>query len=143
MKIIQVLLIATLSASVFIGGCASNDSGRMGSQSNVSYGVIKSITVSNDNHSGFNAGTVIGGVVGAVAGNQVGGGNGNTLATVGGAVLGAAVGTTIDNKNAAQMYDIRIRMQNGSFVTITQKGSVADLRVGDHVRIENGLAYRA
>ncbi|MDE2090603.1 MAG: glycine zipper 2TM domain-containing protein, partial [Gammaproteobacteria bacterium] len=88
-------------------------------------------------------GTVIGGVVGAVAGNQIGSGNGNTLATVAGAVGGAAIGNSVENHNAAQMYTIQVRMDNGNYKTITQKGSVADLRVGDRVRIQNGYAYRS
>lgn len=91
----------------------------------------------------MNAGTVIGGVIGAVAGNQVGGGNGNTLATVAGAVGGAAIGTTVDNRNVAQLYSIQVRLDNGDFETVTQKGDVADLRVGDRVRIEDGQAHRA
>lgn len=37
-------------------------------------------------------GRVLGGVAGAAAGSQVGGGSGRTLATVGGAILGAAIG---------------------------------------------------
>jgi outer membrane lipoprotein SlyB len=143
MKTLRVLFIAALSASVFIGGCASNDSGRMASQSNVNYGVVKSISTTNDNRSGLNAGTVIGGVIGAVAGNQVGGGNGNTLATVAGAGVGAVIGTNVENNSGTQMYNIGVRMQDGSFVTVNQKGSVADLRVGDRVRIENGQATRA
>ncbi|HVA56235.1 MAG TPA: glycine zipper 2TM domain-containing protein [Gammaproteobacteria bacterium] len=99
--------------------------------------------MSNARSSGINAGTVIGGVVGAVAGSQVGSGRGNTLATVAGAVGGAVIGTSIENQNAAQMYNIQVRLDNGNYETITQKGSVADLRVGDRVRIQNGYAYRA
>ncbi len=131
-----------------MSGCASNGSGQMGSgqmgsQSYAVYGVVQSINMSNASSSGINAGAVIGGVVGAVAGNQVGGGRGNTLATVAGAVGGAAIGSTIESQNAAQMYNIQVRLDNGNYETITQKGSVADLRVGDRVRIENGQAYRA
>ncbi len=131
-----------------MSGCASNGSGQMGSgqmgsQSYAVYGVVQSINMSNASSSGINAGAVIGGVVGAVAGNQVCGGRGNTLATVAGAVGGAAIGSTIESQNAAQMYNIQVRLDNGNYETITQKGSVADLRVGDRVRIENGQAYRA
>lgn len=37
-------------------------------------------------------GRILGGVAGAAAGSQVGGGSGRTIATVGGAILGAAIG---------------------------------------------------
>ena len=148
MKTIHIVPIVALAAAALMSGCASNDSGQMGSgqmgsQSYAVYGVVQSINMSNASSSGINAGAVIGGVVGAVAGNQVGGGRGNTLATVAGAVGGAAIGSTIESQNAAQMYNIQVRLDNGNYETITQKGSVADLRVGDRVRIENGQAYRA
>jgi hypothetical protein len=32
-------------------------------------------------------------------------------------------------------------MQDGTFVTINQKGSVADLRVGQRVKVEDGQVY--
>lgn len=41
------------------------------------------------------AGTAIGAVAGGVLGNQVGGGKGKTLATVGGAVAGGVVGNQV------------------------------------------------
>jgi len=142
MKTIHMISIVAL-AVVLISGCASRGSRQMGSQSYATYGVVQSINMSNASGSIINAGTVIGGVVGAVAGNQVGSGRGNTLATVAGAVGGAAIGNSVENHNAAQMYNIQVRLDNGNYETITQKGSVADLRVGDRVRIQNGYAYRA
>lgn len=41
------------------------------------------------------AGTAVGAVAGGVLGNQVGGGKGKTLATVGGAVAGGVVGNQV------------------------------------------------
>lgn len=41
------------------------------------------------------AGTAIGAVAGGVVGNQIGGGKGKTLATVGGAVAGGVVGNQV------------------------------------------------
>lgn len=144
MKVIHIVPIVALAAAALLGGCATNGSGgMMGSRSSDLYGVVESINISSGSSSGMNAGTVIGGLVGAIAGNQVGGGNGKTLATVAGAVGGAVAGTAIENNSASQMYSIQIRLDNGNYETINQKGSVADLRVGDRVRIENGRAYRA
>jgi uncharacterized protein YcfJ len=45
------------------------------------------------------AGTAIGAVAGGVLGNQVGGGKGKTLATVGGAVAGGVVGNKVQKNH--------------------------------------------
>lgn len=52
------------------------------------------------------AGTVIGAVAGGLIGNQIGGGNGKTLATVGGAVAGGAIGHHVAKENS---HDRRYR----------------------------------
>ncbi len=44
--------------------------------------------------------SILGGIVGAAVGNQVGSGRGKDLATVAGGVLGASVGRDVQNKNA-------------------------------------------
>ncbi|MFI4967331.1 MAG: glycine zipper 2TM domain-containing protein [Gammaproteobacteria bacterium] len=133
MKTIPSLFIAILSMSLFFGGCASNSS-----QSSDQYGVVKSINPTTESSSGLNAGTIIGGVVGGLAGHQIGSGRGNTAATVAGAVGGAVIGTQVDKNSGSQMYKIGVRLQDGQFVTVNQKGSVADLRVGQRVKIEDG-----
>lgn len=114
-----------------VNACASH-----GTDQNSQYGVIKSINPTTESSSGVNVGTVIGGVLGGLAGHQIGSGRGNTAATVAGAVGGAVIGTDVDNHNKAQMYKIGVRLQNGEFVTVNQKASVADLRVGERVQIE-------
>lgn len=61
-------------------------------------------------------GTVAGGVLGGVLGNQVGNGNGKTLATVLGAAGGAYAGNTVEkNMKKVTVYDVRVRMDDGSF----------------------------
>jgi uncharacterized protein YcfJ len=46
-------------------------------------------------------GTVLGAIVGGVAGHQVGSGRGNDLATAAGAVAGGLIGNSIDRQNGA------------------------------------------
>ncbi len=105
------------------------------------YGVVDAIEMTNA-QPGIGAGTVIGGIVGGILGNQVGGGTGNTVATVAGVVGGAVAGNQIEKRtNQQAAYNVRIRMSNGSYQTITQD-SVGDLRVGDRVRLENGRIFR-
>lgn len=47
-------------------------------------------------------GTIIGGAAGGVIGNQIGKGNGKTVATAAGAVIGALAGNQIGNANSDQ-----------------------------------------
>ena len=54
------------------------------------------------------------------------------------------VGNTIEqNRNARgpDMLQIRVRLNNGDTLTVTQDGD-SDLRVGDRVRVVDGRVYR-
>ncbi|HJV51198.1 MAG TPA: glycine zipper 2TM domain-containing protein [Noviherbaspirillum sp.] len=89
-------------------------------------------------------GVVAGAVLGGVLGNQVGGGNGRTLATVAGAVGGGYAGNEIEKRTrSTTSYQVRVRMEDGSvrsFPFAQQPG----WNVGDHVRVVNGhLTARA
>jgi len=117
------------------------------------YGVVQSIELVQQGNtgktgiggSGIGIGTIAGAVVGGIVGNQVGSGRGNTAATVIGAAGGAYVGHEIDKRQqqpqAADLYRLSIRMNEGSYQTLTQD-TVADLRVGDRVQIDNGVVRR-
>ena len=94
--------------------------------------------------SGIGIGAIAGAVVGGVLGSQVGGGTGKTVATASGVVGGAYVGNEIEKSQRAQAadsYRVSVRMNGGSYQTVNQ-ASVADLRVGDRVRIYNGTLQR-
>jgi outer membrane lipoprotein SlyB len=117
------------------------------------YGVVQSIELAQQGSagntgiggSGIGIGTIAGAVVGGIVGNQVGSGRGNTAATVVGAAGGAYVGHEIDKRQqqpaTADVYRLNVRMENGSYQTLTQN-TVADLRVGDRVQVDNGVARR-
>jgi outer membrane lipoprotein SlyB len=115
------------------------------SSASSTYGVVQSIDLvrgdNADKSIGF--GTLAGAVVGGVVGSQIGDGRGNTAATVAGAAGGAYAGHQIEKGNRAQAdaYKITIRMNNGAFQTVTQSTS-GDLRVGDRVQIDGGVARR-
>ena len=91
-------------------------------------------------------GAVVGGVAGALLGNQIGGGSGRTAATVLGGVAGAAVGSRIARNaqgvSTAPGYRITVQTDQGAVRTYEVPAS-GDLRVGERVRIENGVIYRA
>ncbi|WP_296445219.1 glycine zipper 2TM domain-containing protein [Rhodoferax sp. UBA5149] len=107
-----------------------------------SYGVVQSIDLVRQGSS-IGLGTIAGAVVGGIVGNQVGGGTGNTAATVIGAAGGAYAGHELEKRNQqpSDAYKLTIRMNDGSYQTLMQ-GSNADIRVGDRVRIDNGVALR-
>jgi outer membrane lipoprotein SlyB len=138
MRKIAGLFVTLIAAAMLVAGCASNSS-----QPSDQYGVVKSINQTTETNSGLNVGTLIGGALGGVAGHQFGNGNGNTAATVAGAVGGAVIGTEVDRNSNSQMFKIGVRLQDGQFVTVNQKGSVADLRVGQRVKIEDGQVQPA
>jgi len=105
--------------------------------------VIESIHVTTEKKTGLNAGTVIGGALGGLLGHQVGGGSGQTAATIAGAVGGAVVGTNVGNRNGDQMYRIKVKMDDGTRMIVTQKGSVAALRVGEQVKLVGDQVFPA
>ena len=76
---------------------------------------------------GVGIGTVAGGVLGAVLGNQVGHGNGRTAATILGAVGGGYAGNAIEGRvRKVTVYEVAVRMENGSrrVVEVAQPPSV-------------------
>jgi outer membrane lipoprotein SlyB len=90
-------------------------------------------------------GAVVGGVAGALLGNQIGGGGGRTAATVLGGVAGAAVGSHLarNAQGVTTQAGYRITMQTDTGLIRTYEvPATGDLRVGDRVRVDNGVIYR-
>lgn len=147
------LVASVIAAAAILTGCASNAPApnAYNSASNNGYsspvqgsGTIDSIQVVQGQTRTGGGGAIIGGLVGALAGNQIGSGGGRTAATVAGGVGGALVGNNIEKNRAGdapEMYQINIRMENGDVRSVTQD-TVGDLRVGNRVRIVDGRAYR-
>ena len=88
-------------------------------------------------------GAIIGAVAGAVLGNQIGSGGGRDAATVLGGAAGAAVGSQVGRSTSVTdpVYRITLRTEQG-VVRTYDVPVTGDLRVGDRVRVENGLIYR-
>ena len=150
-------LAAILAATAVLSGCASNapygnNQGYVNNQGYnnapqgqaISSGTIDSIQVIQGKAPTGGGGAIIGGLVGALAGNQIGSGGGRTAATIAGGVGGALVGNKVEENragNGPEMYQINIRMENGDLRSVTQD-TVGDLRVGNRVRLVDGRAYR-
>jgi len=93
--------------------------------------------------SGINVpGAIVGGVAGAVVGNALSGGR--DAATVLGGAAGAAIGSQVAKPatTGSSVYRVTIRNDNGVHRTYDVPAT-GELRVGDRVRVENGVIYRA
>lgn len=103
---------------------------------------VDAINVVQVDGDGNYLGTIGGGVVGAVVGSQVGKGNGRTAAQIAGALGGAYIGRNIErNSRRTQHYEVVIRFTNGGTQTVTYENDPG-LRVGEKVRINNGVLER-
>ena len=108
-------------------------------------GTVESVTpVQRSGHANGMAGTpvtpgmAIGGVVGALVGNQVGHGNGRAAATVVGAAGGAYAGHAIEKNQARYTaYVMRIHMNDGTTRTVEQRTALAS---GAHVVVKGHTA---
>ena len=75
-------------------------------------------------------------------GRQVGGGSGRTAAQIAGAVGGAYAGNRIQaSMSKATHYEIVVRLQNGA-TQIISSVTEPEYRVGDMVRITDGVMVR-
>jgi len=98
---------------------------------------------------------VVGGIIGAVVGSAIGknvdNGHSRAGATVLGAAGGAAIGNRVGQNNDANTassgaggpaYRVTVQTDQGAWRTF-EVGALGDLRVGDRVRVENNVIYRA
>ncbi|MFZ2652629.1 MAG: glycine zipper 2TM domain-containing protein [Burkholderiaceae bacterium] len=84
-------------------------------------GVIEAVEPVQKKGEGTGLGAVAGGVLGAVAGNQVGRGDGRKAMTVLGAVGGGLAGHEVEKRARSEtVYQVRIRFDDGSVRTIEQ-----------------------
>jgi outer membrane lipoprotein SlyB len=103
-----------------------------------SCGEIDTVRAIDKEGEGSGLGVVAGGVAGALLGHQVGGGTGKDLATIAGAVGGGFVGNKVEkNLKKTRVYEITVRMEDGSYRTVTQPTEPA-FRPGDKVKLVDG-----
>ncbi|SFU74328.1 Glycine zipper 2TM domain-containing protein [Polaromonas sp. YR568] len=113
-----------------------------------SCGAIESVTPieRSTKPAGVGIGTVAGGVLGAVLGNQIGHGGGRTAATILGAVGGGFAGNAIEGHVRKEtVYQVGVRMEDGSqrLVEVAQAPAVGS-RVtveGNVLRSHDGAVY--
>ena len=137
------LITVVLAAAglAFLSGCASSlssgayarDSARQ--MQTVYYGTVQSIRTVQIEGTKTPVGTGAGAIAGGILGNQVGGGSGRALATVGGALLGGVAGSAAEEGITRQTgYEITVRLDNGRTVGIVQAADVS-FQPGERVRV--------
>lgn len=97
-------------------------------------GTVISITQDSVQNVNTGVGTVGGAVVGGALGSLVGGGRGQTVATVLGAVGGGYLGNQAAQASHTFVWRIGVRYDDGSVATVQQTTAPA-LRIGDRVRV--------
>lgn len=101
-------------------------------------GNVESVRTITQRAEGSGLGAAGGAVIGGLLGNQVGGGNGRTLATAAGAIGGAVVGNQVEGRvKATTSYEIRVRLDDGTLRTFRQT-SEPQWRSGDRVKVVKG-----
>jgi outer membrane lipoprotein SlyB len=103
-----------------------------------SCGRVESVRAVETQKQASGLGIAAGAVVGGLLGNQVGGGNGRTLATVAGAVGGGYAGNEVEKRTGkAQTWTVRVRMENGTMREFPYNNR-PDWNKGDRVRVVDG-----
>jgi len=109
----------------------------------VFYGRVESIQpIQSTSQSSGILGTVLGGAAGGLVGHQIGGGTGQTVATIGGAVLGAVAGNQVEKRvgsNTSTVYRVNVRLDDGRVATVTQSDANG-LAIGARVQVANDRA---
>jgi outer membrane lipoprotein SlyB len=89
-------------------------------------GTVESVNEVKKEGKGSGLGAVGGAVAGGLLGNQFGGGKGKTAMTVAGAVGGGFAGNAVEKKVRSEtVYDVNVRMQDGSLRTVQESQSYA------------------
>ena len=103
-------------------------------------GVVESVNAVQQKGEATGLGAVAGGVLGGVAGHQVGGGHGKTAMTVLGAIGGGLAGNEVEKRvHSETVFDVRVRMEDGSTRVVRQSQSIA---IGTRVVVD-GTTLRA
>lgn len=100
-------------------------------------GTVEAVTAVQREAKPSGAGAVAGAVLGGLLGNQVGGGDGKTVATVLGAVGGGIAGNTVEKRMKKELvYQVDVRMEDGSVRTLEQ---TTPLAVGTKVTVDGNV----
>jgi len=146
-KLMQLFTIGLIS--VFLGACASSNSGSVYSRDDarkvqtVKTGVVESVRQVKLEGTKSPVGTVAGGAVGGIAGGSIGHGRGSAVGAVVGAVAGALAGAALEEGvTRKDALEITVKLDGGGLIAIVQEAD-EPFNIGENVRIiENGSTSR-
>ena len=139
-KAANVLVLLLLAASLTLQGCASRggktySDGDVRTVQTMHYGTVVHVTDVTVAEDPSVVGPILGGVAGGVLGSLVGGGAGRTLAIVGGAAVGALMGGA--GEYAVRRYEaseVTIELEDGKTIVVVQANDEYFIP-GDKVRV--------
>lgn len=137
MRSISRILIAAAAAGALTFVPAGNAAAQSKGKKCTNCGRVEQIRASEQSDWKKWAAPVGGAVVGGVVGNQFGGGSGKTLLTIAGAIGGGLVGHKVEEKSRDKVYEVVVKMDDGSHRTVTYK-SQPPVREGERVRLRDG-----
>jgi outer membrane lipoprotein SlyB len=131
----RIAAVLASAASVLLAACSTPPAFQV-SEPSARIGTVESITQDTVQNVNTAAGTVGGALLGGALGSLIGGGSGQTVATVVGAGGGAMLGNQAAQRNQSLVWRIAVRYDDGTVATIQQTSAPA-LRIGDRVRVTN------
>jgi outer membrane lipoprotein SlyB len=123
-------------ALVAMAGCSQQPSYQVIDTPVARAGTVESVREVVEQKDPSGLGMVAGGLIGGGLGSLVGGGTGRTVATVVGALGGGYVGNQVEKGQTQVSYQVGVKYDDGSWVTIRQN-SPTGLRIGDRVVVTN------
>lgn len=97
-------------------------------------GTVESVSSVQQKGQGTGLGVVAGGLLGGVAGHQMGGGKGKTAMTVLGAIGGGFAGNEVEKRARGEtLFNVQVRMEDGSTRVFKRPQSMA---IGTHVVVD-------
>jgi len=132
----QGLLALAVAGTLVVGttGCTSTPAFQVSEQPATRIGTVESVVQDSVQNVNTTVGTIGGALVGGGLGSLIGGGTGQTVATVVGAIGGAYAGNQMAQRSQTIVWRITVRYDDGSLATI-QQTTAPGLRPGDRVRV--------
>jgi outer membrane lipoprotein SlyB len=132
----QGVLALAVAGALVLGttGCTSTPAFQVSEQPAARIGTVESVVQDSVQNVNTTVGTIGGALVGGGLGSLIGGGTGQTVATVVGAVGGAYAGNQMAQRSQTIVWRITVRYDDGSLATI-QQTTAPGLRPGDRVRV--------
>lgn len=143
MKTKQILSLCLISCSLLmLSACSSSptssnvySTAQAGVMQQVEFATVTGVRNIIIERNSTDTGQTAGGIIGAVAGSEVGKGKGRIVGGVVGAVAGSAIGSVIDRKAQAQPgIELTLQMDSGRTVAIVQLAGEM-FHVGEKVKI--------